>query len=102
MRYQVVVQFRATSKEDFSRLIGFEQNLSDALAGSAVVDGHDFGSGEFNVFILTDDPTGAFERIRKVSTEESGQEQMRVAYREVGGETYSILWPPDLKKFSVC
>lgn len=101
MRYQVVVQFRATSPEDFNWLVGFEQTLLGGLGRSAVVDGHDFGSGEFNVFILTDDPTGAFERIRKVSTDECGQEQMRVAYREVGGETYSILWPPDLKKFLV-
>jgi hypothetical protein len=101
MKYQMVVQFRATSKDDFNHLIGFEQNLSKALSGSAVVDGHDFGSGEFNIFVLTDDPAAAFERVRKVSAGESGQEHMRVAYREVGGEAYSMMWPPDLKEFSV-
>jgi hypothetical protein len=101
MKYQMVVQFRATSKEDFNRLLSFEQNLSKALSSFAVVDGHDFGSGEFNVFVLTDDPTGAFESVRKVSAGGSGQEHMRVAYREVGSEDYSIIWPPNLKEFSV-
>jgi len=101
MKYQVVVQFKATLATDFNRLVAGEQNLSAALGSSAVVDGHDFGSGEFNIFVLTDTPATTFEQIQEMFRKEPPREQMRAAYRELGGEDYTILWPPNLKEFSV-
>jgi hypothetical protein len=101
MKYQIVVQFQSISGEDFDRLVSFEQNLAEAFGNSAMVDGHDFGSGEFNIFVLTDNPNAAFEQVQEVLTKQSRQEQVRVAYRELDGEDYTVLWPPNLKEFSV-
>jgi len=55
MKCQLVLQFTAASMEDFDRLV-LEDSLIQELEGLATVDGHDFGMGEFNIFILTDDP----------------------------------------------
>jgi hypothetical protein len=33
--------------------------------------------------------------------EDHNREQMKVAYREVEGEEYVILWPHDLKEFHI-
>jgi hypothetical protein len=101
MQYQLVVQFQANSREDFDRLVSFEQSLTKSLSGSATVDGHDFGSGEFNIFVLTDSPSSTFERVRKEFGGMGEREDMRAAYRELGGEDYIILWPPGLKEFTV-
>jgi len=100
MKYQMVIQIPASTNE-FDRLIAFEEYLEEVLAKFAVVDGHDLGSGEFNVFVLTDDPRGAFERVQVVAKAQALQHRMRVAYRDLLGDDYVILWPPDLKEFCV-
>jgi len=52
MEFQVVLQFSASSAADFDELVALEDQVSAALGECASVDGHDFGSGEFNVFLL--------------------------------------------------
>jgi hypothetical protein len=56
MRYQLVLQFAADSLVDFDRLVALEDRLIEELGQLAMVDGHDFGLGQFNIFVLTDDP----------------------------------------------
>jgi len=100
MRYQLVIQFQATSVDEFDCLIAFEESLTEWLRDSAVVDGHDFGTGEFNIFALTDAPAIAFERLQSFRSA-LPVNRMRVAYRELQGESFVILWPPNLKQFNV-
>jgi hypothetical protein len=101
MQYQLVIQFEATSTVDFERLVAFESVLANELVGPDVVDGHDFGSGEFNIFILTNDPTTTFDQAMKVFQSARLQQSVRVAYRKLTTESYVVLWPPDLKKLRV-
>lgn len=56
MTYQLVFQFTADTPDDFDHLVALEEKLIEGLNGTAVVDGHDFGLSEFNIFILTDSP----------------------------------------------
>ena len=56
MKYQLVLQFYASSIEDFDQLIEIEEMLESTLGNLHEVDGHDFGSGEMNIFIHTNDP----------------------------------------------
>ena len=63
MKYQLVLQFTADSMEDFDRLVALEDKLIEEMDDVATVDGHDFGSGEFNIFILTDDPVTVLVRL---------------------------------------
>ena len=101
MKYQLVLQFTAASLEDFDRLVEVEDELIRALDDLATVDGHDFGLGEFNIFILTDHPAESFDKAHRIVTNENVPNVMRSAYREVDGEDYVILWPSSLEEFSV-
>jgi hypothetical protein len=101
MKYQLVLQFSATSMEDFDRLVALKDELIAELNELASVDGHDFGSGEFNIFILTNDPTECFDRAREIVTDQDVPNAMRSAYREANGDNYVILWPSSLKQFQV-
>ena len=101
MKYQLVAQFQATSLDDFDQLVTFEDKLAETLEGFAIVDGHDFGSGTFNIFVHTDEPSATFERLQEFVRIQQRQHRMRVAYRDFSSDDYTILWPPDLKEFKV-
>ena len=102
IKTQLVLQFKTDGfSEDFERLVSFEEALSLTLTDLAEVDGHDFGSGEMNIFILTDDPIATFNLVRQTdeSTRPSGE--MKTAYRRIDGENYVCLWPPELSRFQL-
>jgi len=101
MNYQLVLQFVGSSMADFNRLVSLETKLMESLGEIGVVDGHDFGSGTFNIFVLTNEPTTAFTQAHQVILKEGIPNEMRSAYRESNGEDYVILWPSTLTEFSV-
>ena len=101
MKYQLVLQFPAASTEDFDRLVTLEDRLIAELDDLATVDGHDFGLGEFNIFILTNDPVESFDKAQRVVADQGIPNAMRSAYRLLNGEDYQILWPSSLKEFKV-
>ena len=78
-----------------------EEQVDAALGCYASVDGHDFGSGEMNIFIETDRPAEAFADAASALREGPRWDDLRAAYREAQGGTYEILWPQSLHKFSV-
>src|SRR5258708_9218055 len=101
MKYQLVLEFGATSIDDFDRFVALEDSLTEALEHSAIVDGHDFGSGTFNIFVHTDEPEATFSRLQAFVSSQGDQYRMRAAYRDFEGDDYTILWPPDLNEFAV-
>ena len=74
-------------------MIALEDDLIAELQGLAKVDGHDMGSGQANIFILTSDPRGILERAKPVLKRRKCLEIMAAAYRTVGGENYTMIWP---------
>jgi hypothetical protein len=101
MKYQLVLQFPADSLSDFDELINLERALDKTLFGIAMVDGHDFGAGEFNIFILTDDPLRAFELAEPTIDAGTPLQQVKAAYRELEQEKFTILWPVGLQSFEI-
>jgi hypothetical protein len=101
VRYILVLQWPADSDADFEALISMEEQLGAAIGRYASVDGHDFGSGEMNIFIVTERPTEAFADVANVLREDPRWGTLRAAYREAQGGTYEILWPEGLQNFSV-
>ena len=101
MKYQLVLQFAVTSMEEFDRLIALEDQLIEKLGDIATVDGHDFGMGEFNIFVLTDAPSASFRLAHEIISTQGIPNIMRSAYRDMDGEDYVILWPSSLKEFKV-
>jgi hypothetical protein len=101
MKYQLILQFEAGSMVEFDRLVALEDELIEKLGDLAMVDGHDFGSGQFNIFVLTDAPAASFRKAHEIVATQGTPNVMRSAYRELDGEDYVILWPSSLTDFSV-
>jgi hypothetical protein len=101
VKYQLVLQFEASSMQDFDRLVALADSLTEEMGNVAKVDGHDFGSGQFNIFILTDEPAASFSKARGIVVSQGVPNVMRSGYRELDGEDYVILWPSSLTEFSV-
>lgn len=101
MKYQLVLQWPASSIKDYDAMIEIEDALVENLSAANDVDGHDAGSGEVNIFIRTDDPKRAFNEVKAILGTRDFWVDARVAYREVAGNEYTILWPKDLTEFKV-
>ncbi len=101
MRYILVLQWPGSAAADYDALVEMEDLLESALGDSASVDGHDFGSGEMNIFLETDRPVEAFAEVVTVIGNTRRWANVRAAYRDATGERYEILWPETLQQFSV-
>lgn len=101
MKYQLVLQWPASSIKDYDDMVWVEEALMDGLGDIAEVDGHDAGSGSVNVFLMTDQPTEAFAAVQRVLGSRDFMIGLRAAYREQSGSKYHPVWPPGLETFSV-
>jgi hypothetical protein len=101
MKYQLVLQWPASSIKDYDEMIWVEEALISELGNLALVDGHDAGSGEVNIFLFTDDPNRAFLEIKRVLGSKDFLVGLKAAFRERTGSEYTIIWPPGLTTFSV-
>ena len=78
-----------------------EELLAVKLPTDIEVDGHDAGSEEMNIFILTNDPLYSFQKVRMILEKSEAWPHIRAAYRKVSGGNYTILWPEGLMDFRV-
>jgi hypothetical protein len=101
VKYQLVLQWPASSIKDYDVLIEIENVLIKNLTKPVEVDGHDAGTGEVNIFIHTDDPKRTFDEARTFLGSRDFWVDGRAAYREVAKSKYTILWPKDLTEFTV-
>jgi hypothetical protein len=101
MKYQLVLQWPGSTLADYDAMVAIEDLLIDLLADDSEVDGHDVGSGETNIFIHTDDPRKTFEKVRSALGDQDHWDDLRAAYRELSGSSYTILRPKGLDKFTV-
>jgi hypothetical protein len=97
LTYQLVLQF-SSSVVALDELIALEDALSESLGASATVDGHDFGSGEGNIFILTGDPTATLRLLLPVLAELGHENGATVAYRSVGSDQFTVIWPAEYRR----
>jgi hypothetical protein len=101
MKYIFVLQWPASSIDDYDSMVAIENLLISALSKNSNVDGHDIGAGETNIFIETDDPNGLYEEIKSALGSHGAWSYIRVAYRNTEGGAYMILWPKNLRDFRV-
>jgi len=93
MRYQLVLQFRGDSLSDYDALVALENELISDLGATARVDGHDLGSGEANIFILTSDPRQTFRQAMPCLERSGRLQQAKAAFRDVGSDCFTVIWP---------
>jgi hypothetical protein len=91
--YPLVLQFRGNDRLDFDALVDLEEELQRLVEPLADVDGHDMGSGEINIFILTADPVATFERAKPLLSDASLLNKVVVAYRELLSDNFTVIWP---------
>ncbi|MDR6840287.1 hypothetical protein [Pseudoxanthomonas sacheonensis] len=101
MQYQLVLQFNGDSLSDYDALIALEDDLIQELGNTGDVDGHDIGSGETNIFILTLKPEITFHRAKAVLDRTQLLGAVTAAYRAVTGQTFTVLWPAHRQEFRV-
>jgi hypothetical protein len=56
--------------------------IEDGLGDIGIVDGHDFGSGEMNIFVHTDKPKSAFEKIIAFPAVRKNVQELKAGYRD--------------------
>lgn len=101
MKYLLVIQFAVSDSDDFDSLIELEDKITNEIEPAHEVDGHDFGMGEFNIFIFTDDPVEASLQARK-NIPQNDTNRMKIAYRSVNGEAYKTIYPDEFSgKFEI-
>ena len=101
MKYQLVLQLPAASIKDYDDMIELEETIAKRIGELGEVDGHDMGSGETNIFIHTNSPNAVFDRIKAHLGTKDFLPDMKVAYREIGQETFTIIHPDNLEHFSI-
>tara|TARA_R110002096_G_scaffold61016_1_gene151840 strand:- start:887 stop:1198 length:312 start_codon:yes stop_codon:yes gene_type:complete len=95
MKYQLVVQFPVTEDFDFDAVIELETRLTLELGEKYIVEGHDFGAGEINIFIQTDEPEAGYEKVFDM-VDVDLVSNLRMAYRVKSSEDKFIwLYPAD-------
>jgi hypothetical protein len=101
MKYQLVLQLPASSIKDYDEMIELEETVIKGVDSLGEVDGHDAGSGEMNIFILTDQPQLAFERIKSLLGTSDFMPDLKVAFREIGKDEFTVLHPVGLDRFAI-
>jgi hypothetical protein len=101
VNFQLVLQFQAMGPPEFDELVSLEEELIRGLSAIAEVDGHDFGAGEFNIFVLTDQPRVSFDAAQALIRQWQPRCELKAAYREMDKDEFVILWPPGLAEFTV-
>ena len=101
MRFQLVLKCPAASLKNFDEIVGLEGVLIAKFSDQNEVDGHDFGSSEANIFVLTDDPHRTFDEAKNILSGHRLWPDLKIAYRQVNGTEYHVLWPEHTTRFDV-
>lgn len=100
MKQQLVLQLPCPPF-DYDYMVSLETLLIENLPDESIVDGHDIGREQANIFIHTEEPTATFNAIRELLRDETLWQSARVACRPLDGTQYEILWPVTLKEFRI-
>jgi len=100
-KQELVLQLPGNSIKDYDAMIELENGIIGAIGELGKVDGHDMGVGETNIFIHTNKPTATFKRIRATPSTNDFMPEMKAAYRKIGGDDFTIVYPPGLTKFTI-
>jgi hypothetical protein len=90
---QLVLQFKPWGDRPFDDLLDLESRLVTALQGTGDVDGHDVGSDEANIFIITTQLAPTLTACMGVLQLSGLRSICSAAYRDVAEDRYTRVWP---------
>ena len=92
MNFQLVLRFpKTTASADTLRAL--ELALTEDLAGTAELDGHDTGARNVDLFIVTADPKSTFRRSKPALERLQLLDRVVAAHRIEGGSRFTVAWP---------
>lgn len=99
MEYQLVIQseISADDRTALEDLVKTEEKIG-AIASDFEVDGHDIGSGQMNIFVLTSDPETTY---RKIRDHLPPARTWVAAYRPIHGDEFVTIEPNGRSNFDV-
>jgi len=102
-KFQLVFQFPASTHDEWESLMSLLDEVTNDLAcnDEPLVDGYDFGLGEYNIFIHTNLPQTTFLQAKESIERHRSDLIFRAGYRDFDEDDYVPMWPPDLKTFKV-
>ena len=95
MDYLLVIQFAGDTLLAFDQIVEVEDRLMEVLGDAGEIDGHDIGSGEANIFVLTTRPEAAFLKVKTALEDLDLFDHVSAAYRPVEGDAFTRVWPAD-------
>lgn len=99
MNHQLVLQFNGDDDDTVDKVINLEDKLIAALASatSVEVDGHEPGDGVTNLVLLAKNAAKIWEKIEPLieAAAVDDLEINAVAYRDLNGDDFTVLWPLD-------
>jgi hypothetical protein len=101
MRFQLVLQWPSSSVNGFDEILRIEDLLIAKLTEQSDVDGHDFGSGEANIFVHTNDPHRTLKEVRGILADYRLWPSTVIAFRGAQGTEHTVLWPEGTTEFNV-
>ena len=104
MKYQLVLQWPCSSSSDFvdyESLLSIEGLIEKGIGDLGVVDGHDIGAGEMNLFVHTNNPRSAFEKAKRLLLLMGYLHEMKAGYRDFDEDDYTPIWPAELDQFAL-
>ena len=101
MKYQLVLQWPTSLFRGYDQLIALEDAVTADIGDLGTVDGHDMGSGKMNIFIFTDQPERAFERVKSIPRVARNRRKPKAGYRALDEDEYTPIYPEGLTRFSV-
>lgn len=100
MQYQLVIQLPESLEGGLDKLIELEDEFDARIGNNAEIDGHDIGSGQMNIFIITSNPVETFQIIKNILTKDT-LASMKAAYRNIEDKNFICLYPEKLTHFDV-
>lgn len=91
--YQVALQFNAPHLPNYNRLIELENLLLEELKALGSVDGHDFGSGQCNIFVITSNPQILCSALSESLLGQHDLHDFKIAYRPLSESKYTVFLP---------
>lgn len=98
---ELVLQCPESLLKDYDSMIELENCIIAGLENLGEVDGHDMGCGEKNIFVRTDHPKFAFDRIKSLIGRKDFMPEIKAAFRDVGKDNFTILYPTGLTHFEI-
>jgi len=93
MKQQLILAFRIHSMQDYDAIILLEGKLIELLEPDHSVDGHDVDRQEMNIFILSNNPIEAFNKISDSKIMSSNSLLTKAFHRQIGSDNHYSLWP---------